>query len=37
MRLYGEISKKTSCHFGAAPRRAIERQDFVELGAFELN
>jgi hypothetical protein len=29
--------QKTSCNFGAAARRTEERQDFVELGAFELN
>jgi hypothetical protein len=28
--------QKLSCNFGAAPRRTAERQDFVELGAFEL-
>jgi hypothetical protein len=28
--------QKTACNFGAAPRRTVERQDFEELGAFEL-
>jgi hypothetical protein len=39
--LWGSIvnfqnKQKTSCKFFAAPRRTVERQDFVELGAFEL-
>ena len=29
--------QKTSCNFCAIPRNAVERQDFVEIGAFELN
>ena len=36
--LWGSMVKfqKTSCNLSAAPRRTVERQDFVELGAFEL-
>jgi hypothetical protein len=29
--------KKNRYNSGAAPRRTVERQDFVELGAFDLN
>ena len=28
--------QKTACSFGAAAPRTVERQDFEELGAFEL-
>jgi hypothetical protein len=29
--------QKISCNSGAPARATVERQDFVELGAFELN
>jgi hypothetical protein len=37
--LWGSMVKfqKTSCDFLPTPTRTEERQDFVELGAFELN
>ena len=35
MGLYGEILEN-SCDFSPAPTHTVERQHFVELGAFEL-